>query len=111
MPEAPLPPGPSRVPQRLEWGTLFLAFVAALAVYGLRDGWAWLPVLLVGAGTALVASAILLPGGPVTGHAWEWWRGLTYGHPSSGPVGGKPWRLYVGVWLILAGTAAAALIR
>ena len=100
----------SKVPTALACGTLVAAIAAAAVVFCFGNRLASLPVLLLGMGTALVASAITLPPDPLEGKACEWWCGRMGAHDYAGPVGGKPWRLYVGVWCILAGTAIAALI-
>jgi len=111
MPETPPPPR-SKLPVILSVVTVAAAFVGAAVVYVLRGGLTWLPVLLIGSGTALVASA-LTPNLPGPGEAWNWWRGRSgSGRPNlGGGVGAVPGCLYVGVWLILLGTALGAVVR
>ena len=95
-----------------------LTFAAAWVVYAFASGLAllpaWLPVLLVGLGTALVASAIgpgYIPGrGPGTkGHTLAWLGGRVHGQKLCAPACVVPWRLYLGVWLIIGGTTLGAI--
>lgn len=104
MPET-TPRTTSKVPTTLKAGTSLAVIGLTLSVVYSSGGLIWLPVLLIGAGTTFVATA-LTSNLPAKGGAWEWWCGRRNGVKESV----KPVYLYVGIWLILVGTAVGAVV-